>query len=380
MSVAADSSKTLELFPQSVLAKHNSKDDSWVSTHERKIYDVSKYLKDHPEEADAVHKALDGKHGTDISQMELTTLKFVTDDYLVGYLATSDEEKKLLTNKSHKVEVKLNADNTFDSTTFVKDLPTEDKLSITTDYERDYKKHKFLDLNKPLLKQILFGNFTKDFYLDQIHRPRHYGKGSAPLFGNFLEAFTKTAWWVVPTVWGPVVLYFITTALMNMNNPLALFLFGLGIFVWTLIEYCLHRFLFHFDEWLPEHSMFFMIHFLLHGCHHYLPMDAYRLVVPPALFVVLCAPIYKLVFAALPYYWACAGFAGGMLGYICYDLCHYFLHHSKMPPFMRKLKKYHLEHHYKNYQLGFGVTSWFWDKVFGTYLGPDAPLSKMKYE
>lgn len=302
MSVAADSSKTLELFPQSVLAKHNSKDDCWVSTHERKIYDVSKYLKDHPEEADAVHKALDGKHGTDISQMELTTLKFVTDDYLVGYLATSDEEKKLLTNKSHKVEVKLNADNTFDSTTFVKDLPTEDKLSITTDYERDYKKHKFLDLNKPLLKQILFGNFTKDFYLDQIHRPRHYGKGSAPLFGNFLEAFTKTAWWVVPTVWGPVVLYFITTALMNMNNPLALFLFGLGIFVWTLIEYCLHRFLFHFDEWLPEHSMFFMIHFLLHGCHHYLPMDAYRLVVPPALFVVLCAPIYKLVFAALPYY------------------------------------------------------------------------------
>lgn len=47
---------------------------------------------------------------------------------------------------------------------------------------------------------------------------------------------------------------------------------------------------------------------------------------------------------------------------------------------MRKLKKYHLEHHYKNYQLGFGVTSWFWDEVFGTYLGPDAPLSKMKYE
>jgi 4-hydroxysphinganine ceramide fatty acyl 2-hydroxylase len=75
-----------------------------------------------------------------------------------------------------------------------------------------------------------------------------------------------------------------------------------------------------------------------------------------------------LVFALFPYYYACSAFAGGFLGYVLYDCTHYFLHHAKLPPYFHKLKKYHLEHHYKNYELGFGVTSWHWDKVFGTYL------------
>jgi hypothetical protein len=35
------------------------------------------------------------------------------------------------------------------------------------------------------------------------------------------------------------------------------------------------------------------------------------------------------------------------------------LHHSKLPAYMREMKKYHLAHHYKNFDLGFGVTSTF---------------------
>lgn len=380
--MSSNVSKTLELFSKDQVAKHNTEEDCWVTVYDRKIYDVSKFLLDHPDGDKSILKHA-GKDITELLKDEKIDQQtdLLDDQYLIGYMATDAEEEKLLTNKDHKVEVKLNeSTNTFDSTTFVKDLPTEDKLSIATDYEKDLKKHNFLDLNKPLLKQILFGNFTKDFYLDQIHRPRHYGQESAPLFGNFLEPFTKTAWYLVPIAWLPVVFYHIALAFKNINALFAIMLFCIGVYVWTFIEYCMHRFLFHFDERLPEHNFAYMIHFLLHGCHHYLPMDKYRLVVPPVLFIFLCAPFYKLVFALLPYYWACAGFAGGMFGYICYDLCHYFLHHSKLPPFMRKLKKYHLEHHYKNYQLGYGVTSWYWDKKFGTYLSPDSPLSKMKYQ
>jgi sterol desaturase/sphingolipid hydroxylase (fatty acid hydroxylase superfamily) len=33
------------------------------------------------------------------------------------------------------------------------------------------------------------------------------------------------------------------------------------------------------------------------------------------------------------------------------------LHHTKLPQYMRDMKKYHLAHHYKNFELGFGVTS-----------------------
>jgi hypothetical protein len=33
------------------------------------------------------------------------------------------------------------------------------------------------------------------------------------------------------------------------------------------------------------------------------------------------------------------------------------MHHTKLPAYLREQKKYHLAHHYKNYELGFGVTS-----------------------
>ena len=33
------------------------------------------------------------------------------------------------------------------------------------------------------------------------------------------------------------------------------------------------------------------------------------------------------------------------------------LHHTRLPDYVREQKKYHLAHHYKNFELGFGVTS-----------------------
>jgi 4-hydroxysphinganine ceramide fatty acyl 2-hydroxylase len=42
-----------------------------------------------------------------------------------------------------------------------------------------------------------------------------------------------------------------------------------------MLEYGLHRFLFHIDYWLPDRPFFLMLHFLLHGIHHYMPMDRY---------------------------------------------------------------------------------------------------------
>lgn len=73
------------------------------------------------------------------------------------------------------------------------------------------------------------------------------------------------------------------------------------------------------------------LHFLLHGIHHYLPMDKYRLVMPPTLFVVLAAPFWKLAHTIFFYNWyaAVAVYCGGVFGYICYDLTHYFLHHRR---------------------------------------------------
>jgi len=251
---------------------------------------------------------------------------------------------------------------------------------VSTDIANDYKTHKFLDLSRPLFLQVFYGGFSKEFYLEQVHKPRHYKGGeSAPFFGNFLEPLSKTPWWVVPMVWLPCISYGVYEANKGLSVPVVTALyFGLGLAIWTLVEYVLHRCLFHLDEKMPDNSICLTLHFALHGVHHYLPMDKLRLVMPPTLFVILATPFWKLAHTVFYWDWhvATAVFCGGIFGYVCYDLTHYFLHHKSLPAYYKELKKYHLQHHFADYQNGFGVTSKFWDKVFGTELiyGPGRPI------
>ena len=60
-------------------------------------------------------------------------------------------------------------------------------------------------------------------------------------------------------------------------------------------------------------------------------MDKYRLVMPPALFLVLATPFYKLSHTVFYWDWyaATAVFCGGIFGYVLYDETHYFLHHKQ---------------------------------------------------
>lgn len=60
-------------------------------------------------------------------------------------------------------------------------------------------------------------------------------------------------------------------------------------------------------------------------------MDRYRLVMPPPLFIALATPFYHLAHTIFAYNWYAATmvYCGGVFGYICYDMTHYFLHHRK---------------------------------------------------
>ena len=61
---------------------------------------------------------------------------------------------------------------------------------------------------------------------------------------------------------------------------------------------------------------------------------------------------------------------GFMLGYLMYETTHYFLHHynssRNKETYFYKLQRYHNQHHYGGELAGFGVSSKFWDIVFGT--------------
>ncbi|KAH8812022.1 hypothetical protein F5884DRAFT_750346 [Xylogone sp. PMI_703] len=373
-------SRTLPAFTQADVAAHTTSQSCYVTMGNR-VFDVTDFVEGHPGGGELVMEYA-GKDVTEIlndkdSHFHSETAYEVLEESLVGFLVQDKMAKANGQSDGGKQNGSVDAAMVYPNT----GMASEEDLSKETDLAEDFKTHKFLDLNKPLLLQILFGGFSKEFYLDQIHRPRHYkGGASAPLFGNFLEPLSKTPWYAIPTIWLPPVAYGTYIAregLSSVFEEAAYWLLGLAL--WTLVEYVLHRFLFHLDGYLPDHPVALTLHFLLHGIHHYLPMDKLRLVMPPTLFLALATPFWKLAHFVFYYNWhaATAVFCGGIFGYICYDLTHYFLHHRTLPAYMRQLKKHHLEHHFMDYQNGFGVTSPFWDWVFGTELVPP-PMKTLK--
>jgi sterol desaturase/sphingolipid hydroxylase (fatty acid hydroxylase superfamily) len=155
------------------------------------------------------------------------------------------------------------------------------------------------------------------------------------------------------------------TWLRNLPVASAVGLFLGGVLVWTLAEYVLHRYVFH---WYKDTPWGRRVHFLLHGVHHDFPNDADRLVMPLLTSVPLAVIFYALFYFAFggmryaePFY---AGFA---LGYLAYDGTHYAVHHFKQTTRLGKLiKRHHMLHHHADHDGGFGVSSPIWDYVFGT--------------
>jgi sterol desaturase/sphingolipid hydroxylase (fatty acid hydroxylase superfamily) len=127
----------------------------------------------------------------------------------------------------------------------------------------------------------------------------------------------------------------------------------------------MHRFVFHYE---PKSAWGKRIHFLAHGVHHDYPNDSKRLVLPPAMSTILSLPFLCLFYLTLGKYYLLF-FVGFMLGYLTYDTLHYALHHSSFTnEYFKKMKEQHMLHHYNDNNSGYGVTSEFWDKVFGTRL------------
>jgi len=379
-------SRILPTLGKAEVASHNTAASCYVVMGTR-VFDVTDFIDSHPGGADLILE-YGGKDVTQILENEAShhhseAAYEILDDSLIGFVG-SDKAANAL-HETTQLESSRTKDSARDGITDTGDrlssgtpvfentgLSSEEDLSKETDLTADYRTHKFLDLNKPLLPQMLFGGFSKKFYLEQVHRPRHYKGGeSAPLFGNFLEPLSKTPWWAIPILWLPPVAYgtYVAREGCSSLGEEAAYWF-LGLFLWTLVEYILHRFLFHLDGFLPDNSIALTLHFVLHGVHHYLPMDKLRLVMPPTMFLILATPFWKLAHTVFFWNWhiATAVFCGGIFGYISYDLTHYFLHHKDLPSYWRGLKKYHLEHHFMDYENGFGVTSRFWDVIFGTQL------------
>jgi sterol desaturase/sphingolipid hydroxylase (fatty acid hydroxylase superfamily) len=183
---------------------------------------------------------------------------------------------------------------------------------------------------------------------------------------DFFEAFSKVHFTVPLYIYVPVIAFFLYRSIgefhLSFIDIVVYILFG--AFIWTITEYTLHRFIFHF----PAKSEFGKkIHFIFHGVHHDYPSDSKRLVMPPSVSIPLAVLFYFLFNAILGEVLVAPFFVGFIIGYLVYDLTHYAIHHYNMHnKFWLAIKNHHMKHHFQDSEKGFGVSSPLWDKVIGT--------------
>ncbi|MEU8546216.1 sterol desaturase family protein [Streptomyces roseoverticillatus] len=137
-----------------------------------------------------------------------------------------------------------------------------------------------------------------------------------------------------------------------------------GHAAWTLTEYWVHRALFRWEAVLG--AAMARLHWTLHGHHHDHPDDRRRLVMPLAVTIpvalILCG-LSRLAFGA---HWM-AFMAGYVLGYLLYEMTHYYVHHPRPRSRAgRALRRWHMLHHFADDGRRFGVSAPWWDLVFGT--------------
>ena len=199
--------------------------------------------------------------------------------------------------------------------------------------------------------------------IGRLDRPDNFG--SAQIFSNpVLERISRTHISVPITLFlaiSSVSLYFglITTIPLWLGFAVLL----AGIFVFTFVEYLMHRHFFHME---PDTPIKDKLQYGIHGVHHDYPKDKDRLAMPPFVSAAYAAILY-LMFTLLMGDFALYFLPGFLLGYAGYLGVHYLVHVSNPPKnFFKVLWVNHAIHHYKNPDTAFGVSSPLWDYLLGT--------------
>jgi sterol desaturase/sphingolipid hydroxylase (fatty acid hydroxylase superfamily) len=181
---------------------------------------------------------------------------------------------------------------------------------------------------------------------------------------DFIEFFSRVHPVTPLLLYMPVVGYMLYVSLWQRKLSILTVtgLFLVGVLLWTLLEYLIHRYIFHYE---PRTRLGKRLHYIIHGVHHDYPNDARRLVMPPSISIPLAFFFYGLSANFRTPGTACICRIGFRLR---------LLRHAPLcdAPFPMKrglwlwLKQYHLRHHYKDDQVGYGISSPLWDYVFRT--------------
>jgi len=135
--------------------------------------------------------------------------------------------------------------------------------------------------------------------------------------------------------------------------------FSAGALGWSLTEYIMHRFVGHRKGSKARFSKEHIRHHAKAGYFTPIPVKtklALRVVLPLIVAATLLFGTHGFVLSL-----------GFTLAYALYEFLHYSFH--AFPPktkWGRVLRKHHFAHHYHNPSNNHGVSSRFWDTIFGT--------------
>ena len=192
-----------------------------------------------------------------------------------------------------------------------------------------------------------------------LARVRRHGLSAALGFPALTPVWSRRLFFLDFLVFPAAILSCATIAAINLSDVsywgLALLCLA-GVATWTLVEYLMHRFVFHH----------FPVFTAMHLDHHRQP---HELIGTPTL-------ITLTTFGLLVFYPAYAlsgleqasAFSTGLMGgYLAYVSIHFIVHNkgSGGLPWMKQLIRLHAVHHH-DISHNFGVTTGFWDRVFGT--------------
>lgn len=198
-----------------------------------------------------------------------------------------------------------------------------------------------------------------------MHFDKIKNKGQGRLFqSEYLEMMTKTHPIVIYSMYLPLIVFLLYygNVYQSLSISREILLFATGMLVWTLMEYILHRFVFHF---VSENPRLKVVIYKMHGVHHEYPRDRERLFMPPVPSIIVATLFFSLQYLIMGWN-VLAFFPGFLFGYLMYGSMHYAIHAFTPPSFLKALWRNHHLHHYKYPQKGFGVSSVIWDHIFGT--------------
>jgi sterol desaturase/sphingolipid hydroxylase (fatty acid hydroxylase superfamily) len=174
------------------------------------------------------------------------------------------------------------------------------------------------------------------------------------------------SFWIFPLV-ATVLLY--VSSRIESQSHLAdlLWLFPVGVLLWTLLEYFLHRFLFHIQIPLRNPVVRNIVN-SSHLAHHASPRDPAKVLVHPLYGLVVSSLLYAALYGVLRSWFSAAGVLIGVwTGFLYYEAVHYRVHFNLSGTgVIARQRRTHFYHHFTNNRVCFGVTSPLWDYVFGT--------------